>query len=188
MAKEHILVVEDENDIQELVEYNLIKNGYQVTCVATGEDSLDNTRSLLPDLVILDLMLPGLDGLQVCRILKNDSNTQKIPIIMLTAKGEESDIVKGLEYGADDYVTKPFSPKVLVARVKAVLRRQHDDPVGEDSVIKVLEIEIHPRAASSFHRWKRSRVNLYGIRPAFPVGAAAGMGLYSQPNYRSRAR
>ncbi len=144
MTKEHVLVVEDEQDIQELVEYNLIKNGFQVTCVKTGEDSLARARSDLPSLIVLDLMLPGIDGLEVCRILKNDSQTRDIPVIMLTAKGEESDIVRGLELGADDYITKPFSPKVLIARVKAVLRRKHIEPIDDHSTIQIHEIVIHP--------------------------------------------
>jgi two-component system phosphate regulon response regulator PhoB len=116
MAKEHILVVDDEADIRKLVEYNLAKEGYKIACAATGEEALKKARAAVPDLVILDLMLPGVDGLEVCRLLKSDARTQRIPIVMLTAKGEESDIVAGLELGAADYVTKPFSPRVLVAR------------------------------------------------------------------------
>ena len=123
MAKAKILVVEDEDDILELITYNLAKEGYQVTGVPTGEDTLKRVRSDLPDLVVLDLMLPGVDGLEVCKLLKNDAKTRHVPIVMLTAKGEEADIVTGLELGADDYITKPFSPRVLIARVRAVLRR-----------------------------------------------------------------
>ncbi len=122
MERENILVVDDDENILELVEYNLSKNGYQVSCVASGEEAIKETRSENPDLVILDLMLPGVDGLEVCRILKNDPRTAHVPILMLTAKGEEADVVTGLEMGADDYVTKPFSPRILLARVKAVLR------------------------------------------------------------------
>ncbi|RJP22618.1 MAG: response regulator [Candidatus Omnitrophota bacterium] len=144
MGHEMILVVEDETDIRELVEYNLIKNGFRVTCTATGEESLVNARTLLPDLILLDIMLPRLDGLEVCRTLKNDPQTADIPIVMLTAKGEESDIVRGLEFGADDYITKPFSPKVLVARVKTVLRRKKDNPTDENAVINIHKIAIHP--------------------------------------------
>mgnify|MGYP006293633217 FL=1 len=123
-AKQKILVADDERDIQELVSYNLIKNGYLVTTVASGEDAITRARSDIPDLVILDLMLPGVDGLDVCKIIKNDSSTSHIPVIMLTAKGEEVDVVTGLEVGADDYITKPFSPRVLVARVRALFRKQ----------------------------------------------------------------
>ncbi len=123
MAKEKILVVDDEEDILTLVGYNLEKNGYRVDCMTTGEAALDLIRSNPPDMVVLDLMLPGIDGLDICRILKNDAKTSHIPIIMLTARGDESDIVTGLELGADDYITKPFSPRVLLARLKAVFRR-----------------------------------------------------------------
>jgi two-component system alkaline phosphatase synthesis response regulator PhoP len=123
MANERILIVDDEEDVLELVRYNLERNGYQVTVASSGEQALANTMKKLPDLIILDLMLPGIDGLEVCKKLKSDVKTEGIPLIMLTAKGEESDIVTGLELGADDYVTKPFSPKVLVARVRRLLHR-----------------------------------------------------------------
>ena len=109
MTQKQILVVEDEEDIQELLKYNLAKEGYLVHCVDSGEAGLQEARKMFPDLLILDLMLPEMNGLEVCRQIKSDSKTQPIPIIMLTAKGEESDIVLGLEMGADDYVTKPFS-------------------------------------------------------------------------------
>lgn len=124
MAKEKILVVDDERDILNLVEYNLSKENYRVHCVETGEDALEAARSINPDLMLLDWMLPGLDGLEVCKILKYSPETAKIPIIMLTAKGEESDIITGLEVGADDYISKPFSPKILLARVRATLRKK----------------------------------------------------------------
>jgi two-component system phosphate regulon response regulator PhoB len=144
MAQEHILVVDDEEDIQELVRYNLVRNGFEVTVVGTGEAALDKTRSKLPDMVLLDLMLPGIDGLEVCNILKNDQKTGHIPIMMLTARGEEADVVAGLELGADDYITKPFSPRVLVARIKAVLRRKSEAPVDRTAVIKRKGLTIHP--------------------------------------------
>ncbi|RLB08056.1 MAG: DNA-binding response regulator [Deltaproteobacteria bacterium] len=144
MSGERILVVDDEEDILELVRYNLAREGYQVISVTSGEEALKEARAGLPDLIILDLMLPGVDGLDVCRQLKNDTQTTHIPIVMLTAKGEETDIVIGLELGADDYVTKPFSPKVLLARVKAVLRRRKSEPVGERDVIKIGDLMIHP--------------------------------------------
>ncbi|MBT4483313.1 MAG: response regulator transcription factor [Candidatus Latescibacteria bacterium] len=123
MANERILVVDDEDDLLELVSYNLGNYGYKVDCVTSGEDALEKIRLLSPDLILLDLMLPGMDGLDVCRVVKNDSKTSHIPVIMLTARGEEADIVTGLELGADDYITKPFSPRVLIARIKSVLRR-----------------------------------------------------------------
>ncbi|MCE5269368.1 MAG: response regulator transcription factor [Planctomycetaceae bacterium] len=123
MLKQSVLVVEDDEDIRELVSYNLLKEGYQVASVASGEDALQAVAAKPPDLVLLDLMLPGLDGLTVCRRLKSDPATQHFPVIMLTAKGEEADVVTGLNLGADDYITKPFSPKVLLARIQAVFRR-----------------------------------------------------------------
>ena len=120
---EHIIAIEDEADILEVVAYNLKREGFEVQGVRDGEEGLAAIRRRQPDLVLLDLMLPGIDGLEICRQLKNDQFSKAIPIVMLTAKGEESDIVLGLGMGADDYITKPFSPKELVARVKAVLRR-----------------------------------------------------------------
>ena len=123
MKKQRLLVVDDEEDILELVSFNLMREGFRVACAATGEAAIGMARTEQPDLVILDLMLPDMDGLEVAKRLKGDERTAPIPILMLTAKGEEADIVAGLELGADDYVTKPFSPRVLAARVKAVLRR-----------------------------------------------------------------
>ena len=142
--KPHILVVEDEEDILELVSYNLQKEGYQVTQAMSGEKALQSVDEDPPQLILLDLMLPEIDGLEVCRRLKRDPETATIPIVMLTAKGEESDIVAGLEMGADDYVTKPFSPRVLIARVRAVLRRQRRGMASEDAVLTFDELTIHP--------------------------------------------
>lgn len=127
MAKKKILVVDDEEDILELLKYNLEKQGYEVLQAMTGEETLELSQRKTPDLIILDLMLPGLDGLEVCKILKREAGTTSIPIIMLTARGEEPDIIVGLELGADDYITKPFSPGVLIARVKAILRRREGE-------------------------------------------------------------
>lgn len=143
-AKENILVVDDEEDILELVNYNLSREGYLVSCAATGEEGLKDARLKLPDLIVLDLMLPGLDGLEVCKQLKADEKTARIPVIMLTAKGEEADIVTGLELGADDYITKPFSPRILIARVKTVLRRQTAEPQDDAAAIKIHDLVIHP--------------------------------------------
>lgn len=144
----NILIVEDEEDILALVHYNLSRDGFQVATATTGEEGVQQARREHPDLMILDLMLPGMDGLEVCETLKKDRELRDIPIVMLTAKGEESDIVKGLEMGAADYVTKPFSPKVLLARVKAVLRRyeQGDETehVPTDAVIERHGLVIHP--------------------------------------------
>jgi len=143
--KKRILVVDDEEDILELVKYNLEKDGYRVTCVATGEQALETIRSEIPDAIVLDLMLPGQDGLDVCRKIKGSQDTSAIPIVMLTAKGEDADIVTGLELGADDYVTKPFSPRVLLARVRAVLRRRNKGGGEEESlIIAVGELTINP--------------------------------------------
>lgn len=123
MKREKIIVIEDESDILELIEYNLMREGYTVLTSRNGDKGLQMVREQAPDLVLLDLMLPGLDGIEVCRRLKADPITRSVPILMVTAKGEESEVVLGLGVGADDYVIKPFSPKELMARVGAVLRR-----------------------------------------------------------------
>jgi two-component system phosphate regulon response regulator PhoB len=143
-SQKTVLIVEDDGDILELVRYNLSKNGFAVRCVTRGEEALKAVHSEPPDLVLLDLMLPGVDGLEVCRLLKRDAGTQHVPVVMLTAKGEESDIVTGLEVGAEDYITKPFSPKVLVARVRAVLRRKAREVVDESSSFSIHGLFIHP--------------------------------------------
>jgi two-component system phosphate regulon response regulator PhoB len=139
-----IVVVEDEEDILELVSYNLAKEGYQVQRAMTGEEGLRTIYQEVPDLVVLDLMLPEIDGLEVCRRMKRDPRTRQIPLLMLTAKGEESDIVAGLELGADDYVTKPFSPKVLMARIRAVLRRREQGEIGDSDEVHIHDMIIHP--------------------------------------------
>jgi two-component system phosphate regulon response regulator PhoB len=144
MAKEIILVVEDEEDIRELLKYNLEKEGYQVFGAATGEKALQAVRHRRPDLLLLDLMLPDIDGLEVCRRIRGEAQTQHLPIIMLTAKGEEADIVTGLELGADDYITKPFSPRVLLARLRAALRRRSQPLPPETAPLKTDELVIHP--------------------------------------------
>ena len=123
MNKHKIVVIEDEADILEVMEYNLIREGFEVFSTTDGEEGLALVRKDAPSLVVLDIMLPGLDGIEVCKRLKTDRLTSAVPVIMVTAKGEETDVVLGLGVGADDYVTKPFSPKELVARVRAVLRR-----------------------------------------------------------------
>jgi two-component system phosphate regulon response regulator PhoB len=154
MARQSILVVDDEKDILELVEYNLTKNGYNVLCASTGEEGLELARAKMPDLVVLDLMLPGLDGLDVCKMLKSTPQTQKIPVVMLTARGEEPDIVAGLELGAEDYVTKPFSPRVLVARIRAVLRRRETPKQPEGESVKIHQLLIHPNRREVLVRGK----------------------------------
>ena len=144
MSKEKILVIEDEDDIQELIRYNLQKEGYRVICASSGEAALKKMRTEKPDLVLLDLMLPGIDGLAVCKEIKSSPETRALPVVMLTAKGEEVDVVTGLEVGADDYIAKPFSPRVLLARVRAVLRRgQKDAEAGSgQKLLKRGEIEL----------------------------------------------
>ncbi len=137
----NILVVDDEPDLVELVLYNLKKEGFQVDSASDGEKALSAIRRGNYDLIILDLMLPGIQGMELCRILRNDIETSELPIIMLTAKGEEVDRIVGLEMGADDYIAKPFSPRELVARVKAVLRRSREKPVGQ-KILKIGPIEI----------------------------------------------
>ncbi len=146
MANERILLIEDDEDIQELVRYNLEKNGHKVACCSSGESGLKKAKSDHPILVILDLMLPGIDGLTVCRELKADAATRNIRVIMLTAKSEDADVVAGLEVGADDYVSKPFSPRILLARVRAILRRNMEEgKQGSTPGIMALgDIEIDP--------------------------------------------
>ncbi|MCK9460226.1 MAG: response regulator transcription factor [Proteobacteria bacterium] len=142
MPMEKILVVEDEADLVELIRYNLAKEGFQVRDAGTGEAALRLATAEPFDVVLLDLMLPGIDGLEVCRRLKADPRTGRLPIIMVTAKGEDADVVAGLSLGADDYVAKPFSPKVLVARVRAVLRRIEAASGPQPEILVVGEISI----------------------------------------------
>jgi DNA-binding response OmpR family regulator len=144
----HIVVIEDEKDILEIIEYNLLREGYQVTTVMDGIAGLDLVRREKPDLVLLDLMLPKLDGVELCKTLKSETETRSIPIIMVTAKEEESDIVGGLDFGADDYVTKPFSTKELMARVKSVLRRT-DKVDQQDTKLTLGPLKIDPEQFST---------------------------------------
>ena len=142
----NILVVEDDPDIKELISFNLSNQGHQVFEANNGELGIEKAREKLPDLILLDLMLPGIHGLDVCRIIKADQETKDIPIIMVTAMGQEEDIVKGLEAGADDYITKPFSIKVLLARVSAVLRRSFEEyDQDSDKSLLINGISIKPR-------------------------------------------
>lgn len=156
MGSEHILVVDDEEDILELVGYNLAKAGYRVTKIMSGEEALKSARAKPPDLVLLDLMLPGVDGFEVCNTLKRDPRTANVPVVMLTARGEEPDIVAGLELGADDYITKPFSPRVMLARIRAVLRRRTKAPAEETAVIRLKDLVIHPGRHEVSARGKRT--------------------------------
>ncbi len=143
--KKQVLIIEDEEDIRELVRYNLERDNFAVSDAESGEAGLKAVAKKKPDLILLDLMLPGKDGLQICRELKQNDGTRDIPVVMMTAKGEESDIVTGLELGAEDYVVKPFSPKVLVARVKAVLRRKTAVQASDaEDVLRIYDLVIHP--------------------------------------------
>ena len=142
----NILVVEDDPDIKELISFNLSNQGHQVFEANNGELGIEKAREKIPDLILLDLMLPGIHGLDVCRIIKADQETKDISIIMVTAMGQEEDIVKGLETGADDYITKPFSIKVLLARVSAVLRRSFEEyDQDSDKSLLINGISIKPR-------------------------------------------
>ena len=147
LDSKNILVVEDDLDIRELISFNLANEGYQVFEANDGEVGIDKARNNNPDLILLDLMLPGIQGLDVCRIIKSDQETKEIPIIMVTALGQEEDIVKGLETGADDYITKPFSIKVLIARVNAVLKRsiKFGEDKNKDILINGINIKTRSR-------------------------------------------
>ena len=144
MTLKHILIVEDETDILELLTYNLGKEGYKVSSATNGERALNEIAKQKPDLVLLDLMLPGIGGLEVCRLLKGKPETAGVPVVMVTAKGEESDVVIGLGLGADDYIVKPFNLKVLMARVQAVLRRREQQLPAGEAVLKVHDLVINP--------------------------------------------
>ncbi len=142
MSKELIYAVEDEAHIQQLIKYNLEANGYRVVTFESGESLINELKNTSPDMFVLDLMLPGMDGLEVCRFIRQDVRFKNLPIIMLTAKGEEFDKVLGLELGADDYITKPFSVRELVARIKALFRRMGSTISTEQDIIKSGEITI----------------------------------------------
>ncbi len=141
--KNKILIIEDEKDIGELVQFNLENLGYDISIANNGESGLELARKNKHDLILLDLMLPGIHGLEVCRIIKSDNVINSIPVIMLTALGQEENIVKGLESGADDYITKPFSFKILYARIKSVLRRGKLEHVNNKEEIKIFDIKIN---------------------------------------------
>lgn len=148
MENYKILVVEDETDVRELLRYNLEVNGFEVESCGDGRLAIDKLNKYGPDLILLDLMLPGMDGFSICRKIKSENETSQIRVIMLTARGDESDIVMGLELGADDYITKPFSPKVLIARINAVLRRPGrtiSTAENDNGIIRIHEIEIDTR-------------------------------------------
>jgi two-component system phosphate regulon response regulator PhoB len=149
MDKLDILVVEDEPDILELLRHVLEKDGHMVRTAETGEEALQKLRMATPQLLLLDLMLPGMDGLELCRRVRQNPDTRELPVIMLTARGEENDVVAGLNLGADDYITKPFSPRVLMARLQAVIRRRHEEKTP------AVELEVLHRGPLSLHRGRR---------------------------------
>jgi two-component system phosphate regulon response regulator PhoB len=165
VARETILVVEDDEDIQQLVGYNLAKAGLQVLYAENGEQALAQVKRELPDLMVLDIMLPHLTGFEVCKILRKDPQTKNLPIIMLTAKGEENDVTTGLDLGADDYITKPFSPKILVSRIKAALRRREELSGEEGGNAKGSLIKIHDIVIDT----KRYEVIVDGVLVALTV-------------------
>lgn len=144
MNRAKIVVAEDESDIRELIHFNLFKENYDVQVASNGDEALRLIRDFKPDIALLDIMMPGTDGINVCRRVRADDRMQSTGIIMLTAKGTEEDIVRGLESGADDYITKPFSPKILSARVKSVLRRQANSATATKEHYSVHGIEIYP--------------------------------------------
>lgn len=144
-TKPTVLVVEDEEDLRDIIIYNLEREGYKTVGVESGEQGLELAGSLKPDLMILDLMLPDMNGMDVCRKVKQDIATQMVPIIIVSAKGEEVDIVSGLELGADDYLTKPFSPRILLARVRAVVRRSEEPDKKDETILQVNGLTIDTR-------------------------------------------
>jgi two-component system phosphate regulon response regulator PhoB len=144
MSNQHILVVEDDEDISQLISFHLQREGFLVKNAASGEKALDSIYQNPPEIVLLDLMLPALGGLQLCKILKNNPKTENIPIVMVTAKGEEDDVVKGLELGADDYMVKPFRPRELVARIHAIRRRSSRNGATDNrDSIEIENLVIH---------------------------------------------
>ncbi len=144
MSHERILVVEDDEDILELLRFNLVRDGFRPAGVTRGEDALKRLETDPFDLILLDLMLPGMDGLEICRSIRGNAQLRSIPVIVITAKGEESDIVAGLELGADDYIVKPFSTKVVIARIRSVLRRRTAEKIGAQEPVTVGDFAIHP--------------------------------------------
>ncbi|MDH4319323.1 MAG: response regulator transcription factor [Desulfobulbaceae bacterium] len=147
MEKKYVLIVEDDEDIQQLVSYNLVKAGFSVEIVESGEAAIAAVEKCKPDLALLDIMLPDMDGLEVCKALRSEVRFSDLPIVMMTAKGEERDIVFGFESGVDDYITKPFSVSVLIARINAVLRRKERLPINKEDpadVIRRSELAINP--------------------------------------------
>lgn len=155
MPNEHILVIEDDEDIQELIRYNLSRNGFHVSTALTGEDGLKKIRLDLVNCVLIDIVLPGIGGFDVCKAIKKDSKLQNIPMIMISARDEEIDMILGLELGADDYIVKPFSPNVFIARVRSVLRYKAIKKFDTLSKKTLNDMEIHPSRNEIAFRGKR---------------------------------
>lgn len=151
MAKDKLLLVEDERSLTDVLVYNLERDGYEVFVAHDGKDGLRKAQTILPDVVILDLMLPGMSGLDVCKELKSSNKTSSIPVLMLTSKSEESDQIVGFAVGADDYVTKPFSTKVLLQRIKALLRRKTQPEAVENDILAFGKIKIDKRSHKVLH-------------------------------------
>lgn len=181
--KQKILIIEDEEDIQELIEYNLLKQGYVVEVRGDGEQGIECAKSFLPDLILLDIMLPGLDGLSVCREIRMERQLDMTPIIMLTAKSEETDIVVGLELGADDYMTKPFSPNELVARIRAHLRRKRKvvetsvtekKDSAEDEVVEFKSLKINKDQHVIYIRGEKQKFTLAEFKIILALASSPG--------------
>ena len=174
MTKGTILVVDDEEDILELVELNLRREGYDVLTTLTAEDAIELAKTKQPEMIVLDLMLPGMDGLEACKVLRRNAKTHQIPIVMLSAKSQDSDIVSGLELGADDYVTKPFSPKVLVARVRRILNRKIEKTLDR-SAICVHDLTIDPARCEAFIQEDRLSLTLSEFNILYTLAKRPGI-------------
>lgn len=166
MAREAILIVDDEQDIVDALAYQLKREGFRVSTAGDGERALALAQRDVPDAIILDLMLPGIDGLEVCRALRAHAKTKHVPILMLTAKTEEADRVVGLEVGADDYITKPFSARELIARIKAVLRRTKAEPASDAVDVGSLHVDFGTHAVAVKGKAMTLTAKEYGVLTA----------------------
>jgi DNA-binding response OmpR family regulator len=175
MARPRVLVIEDDPDIRELIRYNLEQEGFKVREASTGEEGLVTARTKRTDIVLLDLMLPGMQGLEFCRSFRSKDETRSTPLIIVTAKGEEADIVAGLEMGADDYITKPFSTRELVARVRSALRRgMPAESAAAQAVASVGELEIDPARHEARIRGEPLRLTLAEFKLLQSLAASPG--------------
>ncbi len=174
MTKGTILVVDDEEDILELVEMNLKREGYDVLTTLNAEEAIELAKNKKPEMILLDLMLPGMDGLEACKILRHNAKTHQIPIVMLSAKSQDSDIVSGLELGADDYVTKPFSPKVLIARVRRLLNRKVEKTLDR-SAIRIHDLTIDPARCEAYVKEDRLSLTLSEFNILYTLAKRPGI-------------